>query len=125
MRATKFGRRPRPEAWNQWEKVIAGWKASGLGPTEYCRKNGITHSLFYRWRHRLQVRRDTMALSTVAMPQFVAVGTIQNPTTGSCERGQANGLVVIRIGKRCRIEITGGETPALLDRAINALARLS
>ena len=31
------------------EHHIHGWQVSGLNKTEYCRRNGLKRSSFYRW----------------------------------------------------------------------------
>jgi len=125
MSAMTPGMRARPEAWKRWTKVMANWKASGQGPAEFCRRNGITHSLFYKWRHRLQGRQKHVSAPAAALPQLVAIGTIPDPVVGSCTPGHGETAIVIRVGRVGRIEIAGNQVSGLLRQAIETLVRLS
>jgi len=37
----------------QWRKILQRFKTSGLGPREFCRKEGLALSSLQRWRSRI------------------------------------------------------------------------
>ena len=40
-----------------WRKLIAQQSSSGLAVKEFCQREGLNASVFWRWRSRLRVRR--------------------------------------------------------------------
>lgn len=36
----------------QWRELVAGWSASGLTQTAFCRQRGVSVAAFYWWRRR-------------------------------------------------------------------------
>lgn len=47
------------EKWQQW---LCEWRASGLNPTDFCRRKGIGHKQFYNCRKALAP--ETVGMST-------------------------------------------------------------
>jgi transposase-like protein len=37
----------------EWTEILRRFDSSGLGPREYCRREGLPQSSFQRWRNRL------------------------------------------------------------------------
>jgi len=46
-----------------WTKRIAACRQSGLSARQWCRENGISDSVYYRWQHKLEAAK--------AKPKFV------------------------------------------------------
>lgn len=40
-----------------WIEIIGSWKKSGLGQSEFCRKNKLKTSAFFYWRRRIEASR--------------------------------------------------------------------
>ena len=40
----------------EWEEILRRFESSGLGPREYCRREGLPLSSLQRWRNRLGSR---------------------------------------------------------------------
>ena len=126
MKALMNSKRRKAENRAHWQSVIDDWQASGLGPTVYCRKMTIKESSFYKWKRDFAAAGAGLALATTELPRFVAVpAAVLGADTGLRKPARADGAVVVHIGDRCRIRITGPQSAALLERAISALVRLA
>jgi len=64
-------RRPRRSA-EHWQTIIRSFEASGLGPTDFCRREKLSFTSFDRWRRRF--------LADDAQPGFVELRP-ESPTS--------------------------------------------
>jgi transposase-like protein len=42
------------EGKEKWQEIVDAWRASGLGKTEFCRKQKVVASAFYYWCRKLE-----------------------------------------------------------------------
>jgi hypothetical protein len=42
------------EGQEKWQEIIDAWRASGLGKTEFCRKQKVVASAFHYWCRKLE-----------------------------------------------------------------------
>ncbi len=42
----------------QWQDVIKDWQSSGLSIGTYCKQQGLTSSVFRRWRRKLKMTEE-------------------------------------------------------------------
>jgi hypothetical protein len=86
----------------------------------------IKESAFYKWKRDFAAAGAGLALATTELPRFVAVPAAVFGADAALRRpAEGDGAVVVHIGDRCRIRITGPQSAALLERAISALVRLA
>ena len=69
-----------------WQGVIEQWKLSNLSCRNFCKKNGLTVSAFYKWRQRLDCaqlskKSDTSGFLEVSIPA-VASAPVQITLAG-------------------------------------------
>ncbi|MDP6423067.1 MAG: IS66 family insertion sequence element accessory protein TnpB [SAR202 cluster bacterium] len=93
-----------------WPAVVQAHAASGLSVTAFCREQGISTSLLYRWRQRIPEE----AAPPVA-DGFVEVRPIDHQTAGS-------GVAVVVDGG-WRLELEPGFDAATLDRVLACVTR--
>ena len=55
------------------QAMIQRWQASGQGPQQWCRDQGILPSLLSSWRRRVRGTVLASEVSTAVMPAFVPV----------------------------------------------------
>jgi len=51
MSKSRSNRTRRTQA--QWTEILSQFESSGLGPQEFCRREGLAPSSFQRWRREL------------------------------------------------------------------------
>ncbi|MGH7189911.1 MAG: IS66 family insertion sequence element accessory protein TnpA [Acetobacteraceae bacterium] len=65
-----------------WDELVKRQNASGLSAQAFCRREGISAWMFYRWRSRLRVGRsrqpESRALAGEAAP-FIELGALRSP----------------------------------------------
>ena len=66
-------RSKRSEKEKFWRLIIAEQQASGLSARSFCKRDGISESMFYNWRSKLAVRDSGRVQETVATPQLIPV----------------------------------------------------
>ena len=49
-----------------WPAVVQAYTASGLSVTAFCREQGISTSLLYRWRQRIPGKRQRRWLAALS-----------------------------------------------------------
>lgn len=92
-----------------WPAVVQAHATSGLSVTAFCREQGMSTSLLYRWRQRIPGQASPMA------DGFVELRPIDAQTAGS-------GVAVVVDGG-WRLELEPGFDAATLDRVLACVAR--
>jgi hypothetical protein len=95
---------------NGWRDVFRRFDAAGTTAVEFCGREGLNTSSFYRWRERLRSRGTPVALprardSGVAAPApcgFIELGDLAH---ASC-RGEAGVHVRLELGGGLVLQIT-------------------
>ncbi len=90
----------------QWERRIAGWRASGRSMAAYCRQHGLSYWMFVRWRRRLE------PTVTPASPLTLI------PVVGPTPNGSA---ITIRLPDGIGIEVEPGFDAGMLSAVVRAL----
>ena len=88
-----------------WPAVLREYADSGLSVTAFCRQQGISSSLVYRWRQRLQV--EPLAPGE---DSFVELHPVPGRPSGS-------GVAVVT-DSGWRVELQPGFDAATLERAL-------
>jgi hypothetical protein len=64
-----------------WTPILADWKKSGLGVSEFCRKRRVRESAFWFWRKelpdRLRLRRERRGAATKASFRILPVRVVE------------------------------------------------
>ncbi len=94
-----------------WPSVVQAYAASGLSVTAFCREQGISTSLLYRWRQRFPGRAPAVASG------FVELRPVDRPAAGS-------GVAVVVDGG-WRLEVEPGFDAATLEQVLACVARRS
>ena len=50
MSSVKFTHRSR----NEWEKILSTWESSGLSQADFCKREGISKSVFNKYKLKLR-----------------------------------------------------------------------
>jgi hypothetical protein len=90
----------------QWERRVAGWRASGLSMAAYCRQHGLSYWMFVRWRQRIE--RTVTPASRLTLIPVVA------PTP-------SGGAITIRLPDGIGIEVKPGFDAGVLSALMRAL----
>jgi hypothetical protein len=90
----------------QWERRIAGWRASGLSMAAYCRQRGLSYWMFVRWRQRLE-QTTTPAGALTLIP-------VLSPKP-------SGGAITIRLPDGIGIEVAPGFDDGVLSAVVRAL----
>jgi transposase-like protein len=64
-------RSKRSEKEDFWRMIIADQQASGLSARAFCKRDGISESMFYNWRSKLAARDSSPPADTT--PQLIPV----------------------------------------------------
>ena len=99
-----------------WRVHIEAWRNSGLTQSEYCRQRQISRDAFAYWKKRLppELKADDVG-NLVPIPFRLPFP----------ERVKLIAPLGIVVGDRFRLEINTDFDPALLEKALLALARIS
>ncbi len=94
----------------QWERRIAGWRASGLSMAAYCREHGLSYWMFVRWRQRIEPTVKPVSPLTLI------------PVVAATPSG---GAITIRLPDGIGIEVEPGFDAGVLSTVVRALQALS
>ena len=100
---------------NEWQRLVAGWKRSGLTQEVYCVRHGISVGSLQRWRRILAA--DAVPGSQAISPgsEFVPVTLVSDPPASA-----SAGLTLV-LSDGLRIEI-GAQCPTeTLKRVLGVL----
>jgi len=90
----------------QWERRVAGWRASGLSMAGYCRQRGLSYWMFVRWRQRIE--RTVTPVSPLTLIPVVA----PTPRVGA---------ITIRLPDGIGVEVEPGFDAGVLSAVMRAL----
>ena len=93
-----------------WRSVVQAYAASGLSVTAFCREQGISTSLLYRWRQRFPGE-----VAPAVASGFVELRPVDHRAPGS-------GVAVVVDGG-WRLEVEPGFDAATLERVLACVAR--
>lgn len=96
-----------------WEAHLSRWEASGLGQSEYCRRNGLGLHRFIYWKKRRAQGNPPVALVEWPIPRQEEV-FVSSPVPALC----------VMVGPRYRIEVCSGFDPGTLDTVVRVLRDL-
>jgi transposase len=90
---------------NEWQRLAAGWKRSGLTQEVYCARHGISVGSLRRWRRIFA--EDAVPGSRASSPvsEFVPVTLVGEPATPNAELTLVltDGLR-LEVGAQCQAE---------------------
>ena len=66
-----------PQRERSWRRVLADFRASGLGVREYCTRHGLVESAFHYWRRELERRATEVAASAFVPVIVVPTGPVE------------------------------------------------
>jgi hypothetical protein len=90
----------------QWERRIAGWRASGLSMAAYCRRHKFSYWMFVRWRRRFE-RTVTPAAPLTLIPVLAST--------------PSGGAITVRLPDGIGIEVEPGFDAGVLSAVVRAL----
>ena len=96
-----------------WQAVVRAYTASGQSVTAFCRDQGISTSLLYRWRRRCLDESEPRTSSG----GFVELRPVDRPAAGS-------GVAVVVDGG-WRLEVEPGFDAATLEQVLACVERRS
>lgn len=47
----------------QWRRTLDRWKASELGPRDFCRRENVSEPQFHYWRRKIRRRKEPAAIT--------------------------------------------------------------
>jgi hypothetical protein len=97
------------------ERLVVDFEASGMRPSEYCRKHGLPTSTLQR--HRKRQRVGSAEVKSDELVPVAADGTDRNEN-----RQDACGLAVV-LSSGWRIEVRPNFDPSTLERLVSLLER--
>ena len=113
MEDGKTGRRRRRMDEQSWRVVLERFDAAATTVQEFCLREGLTRSVFMRWRARLRPSSSRLPASAVdragalaPKPSFVDLGLLGASTAAAAEHA----------GLDLRIELGGGLSVHLVRR---------
>lgn len=98
-----------------WQAHIAAWLESGLSQSEYCRQRQLSRDTFIYWKKRLPPALNSPAGGIVPVPFRLPFPSSARPTAP----------LGLTMGNRFRVEIAADFDPALLEKLLLTLDRLS
>lgn len=89
-----------------WREVLERFAAASMTVDEFCGREGLSTSSFYRWRERLQSAAAMQAIEP-RLPRATGVAVRPN-AAGFIELGSLAGSSGIDSGLELRLELGGG-----------------
>lgn len=90
MEGSKTGQARRRLDEESWRAVLERFEGAAMTVQEFCQREGLTRSVFMRWRARLRssstslpVRAVAKAASPASKPSFVDLGLLGGATTAT------------------------------------------
>lgn len=97
---------------NEREQHICAWRISGLSKTEYCRRNGLKRSSFYRWfREQDEPGQNSDGFIEIAVDRFQSRELVPS----------AEGEIGIVLPNGYRITIGKGFDPETFENVLTVL----
>ena len=92
-----------------WKKHVQSWHKSNIDQTEYCRRHGLKRPTFWYWKEKFS--KVSSGVSLVPVPLKINIPPTQKP-------------LVVNIGNRFRIEVSGDFEAATLGKLVHTLERI-
>jgi len=99
------------ELYEEWEKRMAEFRASGQSATAWCAAHEINLQRFRYWARKFQVRPQTESTKSV---QWLSVKLDESPVSEGTSMN-------VQVGE-ASIEVRPGFNPILLKQIVQALA---
>ena len=90
---------------NEWQRLVAGWKRSGLNQEVYCARHGISVGSLQRWR-RIFEEETVVPRPRAPVSEFVPVALIGDPpaTAGAEVTLVLSDGLRLEVGAQCQAE---------------------
>ena len=89
-----------------WKRHVQAWQQSNIDQTEYCRRQGLKRVTFWYWKKKFS--KDSSDVSLVPVPIKINIPTPPKP-------------LIVDIGKRFQIEVSGDFEAATLRKLVRTL----
>jgi hypothetical protein len=89
-----------------WRKHVQAWQQSNMDQAEYCRRQGLKRATFWYWKKKFA--KDSSGFSLVPIPIKVNMPPAPKP-------------LIVDIGERFRIEVSGDFEAATLRKLVRTL----
>ncbi len=99
----------REELRQRWARLVAEFRASGLGPAQWCRQNGYNVRHLHYWLAKFRTADASASATTAWLP--VPIEAAHTP----------GARVVVRVGP-VAIDVQAGFDPELLRAVVRTLA---
>ena len=96
-----------------WQQLVASWKASGKSIQQFCKEHGLATSSFWHWKDRLAKPNSDTAI-------FLPVKVTSAPGRHFSDDNH-DGSVEIVVAGRYQVRVAGYFGSGLLDRVITVL----
>ena len=107
-----MSQKEREELRQRWAGLVAEFRASGLGPAQWCRQNGHNVRHLHYWLAKFRMADA----STTATATWLPI-----PVESDRAAESPGALVLVRVG-RVAIEVQAGFDPDLLRAVVRTLA---
>lgn len=118
MEGSKAGQARRRLDEESWRALLGRFEGAAMTVQEFCQREGLTRSVFMRWRARLRSssaplpgRAEAKAAAAVTKPSFVDLGLLGGAVTGA-----ATGAAAQHTALDLRIELGAGISLHLVRR---------
>ena len=100
-----------------WRVHIEAWQKSGLTQSEFCRQRQLSRDAFTYWKKRLPPKQKAEpAVNLVPIPFRLPVPELA---------AKLSAPLCLVMGERYRLEIVADFDPALLEKVVLTLGRIS
>ena len=121
-------RSKRSEKEEFWRLIIGEQEASGLSARAFCKRDGISESMFYGWRSKIAARDSSPPPEVGKSPQLIPVAVSASTHAPSLSRGNeledASHEVEIQTPGGFILRVSDSIASSSLGRLLSVVARV-
>jgi hypothetical protein len=111
-----------------WRLIISEQQASGVSARAFCKREGISESMFYGWRSKIAARDSNPASEISKPPQLIPVAVADSAQVSSlpasCERESASHQVEIQTPGGFMLRVSDSIASNCLGRLLGVVAHV-
>jgi hypothetical protein len=123
-----MGRSKRSEKEEFWRLIFEEQEASGLSARAFCKRDGISESMFYGWRSKIAARDRRPPPEVSKTPQLIPVAVSASTNAPSLARGNeledASHEVEIKTPGGFMLRVSDSIASSSLGRLLSVVARV-
>ncbi len=109
---------PIPENVQSYKHAYFEWMNSNLSLAEYCQRNNISRSSFFRWGSQIAIYDIEQKPKT----SFVEVGFLDEANRDTLQKSST---IKVSIGNSIKIELEDNFNASVFEKAVKILAEVS